>query len=315
MRELLESPTFTVPLSSSAHALASQFCQQQSDPVKAKQVYLNTLAVSAVNLYLRCMGIQTNWEASASYNPVVQPLIDVADLEVVGLGKLECRLVLPDAVTVDIPPEVWSDRIGYIVVQLDPSLKEATLLGFTTTVPESGTLPLSQLRSLDDLMAHLDRLRSPQPIAERVNLSQWLHDSFEAGWQSLEALLGTNTESLAYSFRSTPEVSETEVMRAKLLDFGLQLGEQSLAMLMAITPETEQKVGISVQLHPVGTQTYLPPDLQLSLLSESGEILQEVRSRFHDNYIQLKRFRGVPGECFNIQVTCGEIAAIEKFVI
>jgi hypothetical protein len=48
MRNLSESLTFTVPLSSSAHHLAEQFCRQQSNQKKAKQVYLNTLAVSAV---------------------------------------------------------------------------------------------------------------------------------------------------------------------------------------------------------------------------------------------------------------------------
>jgi hypothetical protein len=63
MRNLSESLTFTVPLSSSAHHLAEQFCRQQSNQKKAKQVYLNTLAVSAVNFYLRCMGVETDWKA------------------------------------------------------------------------------------------------------------------------------------------------------------------------------------------------------------------------------------------------------------
>ncbi|MGB7443302.1 MAG: DUF1822 family protein [Coleofasciculaceae cyanobacterium] len=315
MKDILESSTFTVPLSSSVHDLASQFGQQQSNTAKAKQVYLNTLAVSAVNLYLRCMGIQTDWQASASYNPVIQALMDIADLEVTGLGKLECRPVLPDATMIAIPEEVWSGRIGYIVVQLDSLLKEATLLGFTATVPESGELPIAQLRSLDDLMVHLDYLRLPQPVEERVNLSQWFDNCFEKGWQSLQAILGTETENLAYSFRSTSEVNKSKVIRAKLIDLGLQLENQTLAMLMAITPEVEQKVGILVQLHPVSTETYLPPNLKLALLSESGKTFQEAQSRCHDNYIQLKRFRGVPGECFNIQVAFGNSTIIEKFII
>ena len=39
---------------------------------------------------------------------------------------------------------------------------------------------------------------------------------------------------------------------------GMQLGNQSVALLIGLTPEAEQKVGIHVQLHPAGSKTYLP---------------------------------------------------------
>ncbi len=329
MRNLSESSTFTVPLGLSAHARAEQFRRRQSNPQKAKQVYLNTLAVAAVDFYLRCMGIETDWEASQSCNPVMQYLIDVADLEVKNRGKLECLPVLPPNQIVRIPPEAWSDRIGYVAVQFDQSLEEATLLGFTETVPESGELPISQLRSLEDLLEHLRYLGQSEASEMRVNLSQWFENCFEAGWQSLEALLGIDQKNLAFSFRSASGLSEHQVRRAKLINLGLQLGSQSVALLVAlalakrdevqpaygIAPEAEQKVGILVQVHPVGGETNLPPNLRLALLSESGDILQDVQSRSQDNYIQLKRFRGNPGECFNIQVTFGDTYITETFVI
>ena len=115
------------------HRLAQQFCRQQSDRTKAKQIYLNTLAVSAVKFYLRCMEIETNWEASLSYSPVFQSLMDVADLEIPFKGKLECRPILPQTNLLYIPPEVRCDaeggslcdhRIGYVAVQLDSLLEE-----------------------------------------------------------------------------------------------------------------------------------------------------------------------------------------------
>lgn len=315
MRNLSESLTFTVSLNSSAHRLAEQFRRKHCNPQKAKQVYLNTLAVSAVKFYLRCMGIETNWEASQSWNPVMQSLMDVADLSVTGLGSLECRPVLPKTQVVHIPPEVWSDRIGYVAVQLDQSLLEATLLGFTKTAPFSGELPVSQLRSLEDLLEHLCQKRQPESVEMRVNLSKWFENFFEAGWQSLEALLGTEQENLAFSFRSDSQLSEAGVKGAKLIDLGLQLGSQSVALLVAITKETEQKLRILVQVHPVSGETYLPPNLRLGLLSESGETLQEVQSRSQDNYIQLKRFRGNPKECFNIQVAFSDASVTETFVL
>jgi len=70
-------------------------------------------------------------------------------------------------------------------------------------------------------------------------------------------------------------------------------------------------VGILVQVHPTGGE---PCNLRLGLLSESG-VIQEVQSRTQDNYIQLKRFRGNPRECFNIQVAFGEARVTENFVI
>jgi len=315
MRKTSEPLTFTVPLSLSAHRLAEQFRRKHCNQKKAKQVYLNTLAVSAVKFYLRCMGIETDWEASLSWNPVMQTLMDVADLEVTGLGSLECRPVLPESQVVHIPPEVWSDRIGYVAVQLDESLKQATLLGFSKTAPFTDELPNSKLSSLADLLEHLRHIRQTEPVKMRVNLSQWFENFFEAGWQSMATLLGTQQQNLAFSLRSTSGLSEASVKRAKLIDLGLRLGGQAVVLLVAIAPDAEQKVGILVQLHPTGGETYLPPHLSVGLLSESGTTLQEVQSRSQDNYIQLKRFRGLPGECFNIQVAYGEASVTETFVI
>ena len=308
------SSTFTAPLNAEAHRLAKQFWQQQSDRSKAKQVYLNTLAVSAVNFYLRCLGIETNWSASFSRNPIFQTLMDVADVEIPNLGKLECRPVLPEANIVYIPPEVWSERIGYVAVQLDASLQSGVLLGYTATVPASGELPITQLQSLEDLLLRLCQVKStPAPV--RVNLSQWFEHLFEVGWQSLETLLGTEPENLAFSLRNNSQLSQTSVKGAKLIDLGLQLKSQSLALLVAIAPDADGKVGILVQVHPTGGENYLPPNIRVIMLSESGEILQSAQSRSQDNYIQLKRFRGNAGECFSIQVATGDISVTETFVI
>ncbi len=82
MKNVSPSFTFIVPLSPSSHRLAEQFCQQHRDTQKARQVYLNTLAVSAVNFYLHCMGVETSWETSQSYDFVMQAAMDVADVEI-----------------------------------------------------------------------------------------------------------------------------------------------------------------------------------------------------------------------------------------
>lgn len=308
MSDQLVASAFTVPLSLEAHRLAKQFCGQQADQQKAKQIYLNTLSVFAVQFYLRCMGIEADRTTSQSQDWLMQQLMDVADLNIPTVGRLECCAVLPDAQTVHISPETWTDRVGYVAVQFEPSLRSAIVLGF---VPETGIgeMPIAQLRSLDELLQHLR-----QHATTRVNLGQWVVGVVDAGWRSVETLVNPDSQ-LALSLRNQLQTSKTTIRRAKLLDLGLQLGSHPLALLVAVTPLTEQAVEILMQIHPTGGAQYLPSELDLVLHTEQGEVLQEVRSRHHDNYIQLKRFRGQAGEQFDIQVTFGTISFMESFVI
>lgn len=311
MMNLDNTSTFIAPLGASVHRLAEQVCKHQANSQVAKQVYLNTLAVSAVQFYLNCMGIETDRDTSQSVDPVMQALLDVADLNLPGLGRLECRPVLPDAQTVGIPAEVWCDRIGYVAVQFDSALKTAKLLGFTSTV-DSEEMPIHALRSLDELMEHLRQLK---PIEHQVVLSHWLQGIVESGWRSLDELIG-EMQPLILSFRTDISTNQPTTRRAKLLDLAVQLGKQPVVLLVAITPEIDQQLGISVQVHPVGETQYLPIDLTLKLLAKTGEVLQEVRSRQQDNFVQLKRFRGLPGERFDLQVTLGDdVSVTESFVI
>jgi hypothetical protein len=249
----------------------------------------------------------------------MQLMLDVADWEIPGKGKLECRPLLPDMSVLSIPPEVWSDRLAYIAVQFMPSLQAANLLGFAPA--GSREIALDQLRSLDDLAAYLDQT---QPAATPyVNLSQWLENCFETGWQSLTMLTGLNQPRLATTFRNSSLLSETKARGAKLIDIGVQLGGESVALLVAITTlkpaitelEVEPCFEIWVQIHPTGETSYLPPDIVVSMLSTSGETLQAAKSRHQDNYIQLKRFRGTPGERFDIKVAFDEMCTTESFVI
>jgi Protein of unknown function (DUF1822) len=110
---------FTVPLTATNHQVAERFYQQHSNPEKARQIYLNTLSVQAVNFYLTCLGIRTDLEQNYSWNPSLQVLADTADLWVHNLGHLECRAVLLNTDVCVIPPQVWGERIGYVAVQFN----------------------------------------------------------------------------------------------------------------------------------------------------------------------------------------------------
>ncbi|MEK0195486.1 DUF1822 family protein, partial [Microcoleus anatoxicus] len=156
-------PMFAVPLTSKALKLAKSFQEQYESPAKARQVYLNTLAVYAVDTYCQCLGIETDLEASDSLNPVMQTLMDVADLEITGIGKLECRPVLPTDENCYIPADTWENRIGYVAVEIDESSREATLFGFYPTINPLEMMEQVSCESfqpLEALIDHLDRIES-----------------------------------------------------------------------------------------------------------------------------------------------------------
>lgn len=308
--------TFSVTLSLEAHSRAKQFCDRASNPQKAKQIYLNTLAVYAVDFYLQCLGFKPELEKSDSWNPVMQTLMDVADLQLENLGKLECRTVLPDSQVCYVPPEVWEERIGYVAVQLDESLREATLLGFTNevTTPE---LSLSLLKPLEELRKHIRELKKV-PDKKQVHLSEWLHNTFEAGWKTVEALFDPPQAELAFRFRSalptrtiTQENPEFGVTRGKLL--GLERAGEQVALFVGLKPTVDSEMDIWVEVYPTGDKVYLPEDLQLMVLDEQGEAVMQTQSRTTKN-IQLK-FSGKPGERFGVKIALGDVSITEPFLI
>ncbi|MBD1821004.1 DUF1822 family protein [Cyanobacteria bacterium FACHB-DQ100] len=320
MSDLISS-VFTVPLAARVHQQAEQFRRQYTDGQKAKQVYLNTLAVQAVNYYLQCIGIETDWEASHSANPVMQILLDVADLNIRHRGKLECRPILPNAQTCPVPVEAQSDRIGFVAVQLNESLTEATLLGFSPTL-QTGRLMLRQLRSLDELPSYLHSLA---PVNQAiVTLRQWLDEYFEAGWQAAEMLLFAQALSPAYSFRSAESDTDlsdpsTQTRGAKLIQLDGSPEPQTVALLVSLIPEEDvssqaSHVRVVLQVHPIGDQVYLPEGLELTILLEEGQIQQSVQARSTDDYIQ-KQLMGSFGERFSVNITLGNASYVESFVI
>lgn len=311
-----ESLKFTVPLSSELHSLAEQFRLHHRNPEKAKQVYLNTLAISAVNFYLRCMRVETNWSASDSCNPVTQTMLDVADLEIIGLGKVECRPVLSDENLVHIPPEVWSDRIGYVAVQFNQALKEATLLGFSKTAL-SGEIPINQLRSLEEFILQLNEI--PEKVKQPIHLSQWLMNVVDVGWQTVESLLNSQQSELAFRFRCAEHTlaqkeaeSTINVEKGRLVDLGQQSESKPIALVVELILISEE-INIIVKVFPVGGQKYLPEELELMVLDDLGTSVMQATARSTKS-IQLN-FSSELGERFSIKVALGDVNFTEVFIV
>lgn len=297
-----EPLTFTVPITRDVYHQAENLSREQKHPEKARQVYLNTLAVLAVEFYCQCMEVETDLPASDSGNLSSRTLMDVADLVIKDMGKLECRPVLPGEESCPVPGEVRSDRVGYVVVEINEENNRSTLLGFAESAP-AGELKISQLDSLEALIY---KFPEPEPVPTAVKLLQWFEGLFDPGWQAVEELWAPRSK-LGYA-RSA---SGFTVKRAKVIDLGLLLNGETVALVVNLQHEANNEVGILVQVQPMGDR-HLPPGLKLQVNLESDSA--EVEAREADNYIQLD-FSQRPGRKFNVQVSLLDAIITEEFAV
>jgi Protein of unknown function (DUF1822) len=145
---------------------------------KAKQLYLNTLAVLAVETFLEEISFPADLEAGDSWNPGIRCFHDVADLVIPDLGKIECRPILPEETNLSLPIEVVEDRIAYVAVRFQEQLDRVQLLGYHPTLDPNSPfheLEISQLKPIENLIDYLFRLElandyinSDDEVADKV---------------------------------------------------------------------------------------------------------------------------------------------------
>lgn len=323
MEKIVNTLTFTGPIPLDGRHRAEELCRRQATQKKAEQVHLNILSVSFVNSYLQYMGFETDLDKSDSWNLVQQTLMDVADLSLKNLGSLECRPVFEDAQFIYVPPEVQSNRIGYVAVQIRKSFREATLLGFVRQV-QTDLLAINELQPLDNLLEYLEELTqvsqvelASQSLTDNktlVKLKQWLENIFEVGWQEIETLFDYQRANLDWSLRNA---NGSFVSRGKLIDLGKTRTIQSVILVVGFIEEKEQEIDIIVEVHPIKGEIYLPPNLQLMVLDFEGaerESIMEAQTTSANKNIQLQ-FSGEVGERFSIKLVLGNISIIESFLI
>lgn len=324
-----ETPILTVPLGREAHDLAAEFAIQQATPQQGKRVYLNTLAVYAVHCYLNWLQIETDLIQNDSWNQGLQAVFGVADLLIPGVGKIECCPVLPGETTFLVSTGLTENTIGYVAVGLSERLDKVQLLGFSPALNSSELpqqLAIANLQPLDLLLDYIpeavEQVVLPTTNNMIVNLSQWLENSFESSWQTLEALFSTEALNPAFSIRTIPnelnvDNSVISVSRGKRIDLGMQLLGHPVALIITLLlAEPEEERDIRLRIYPMDNQTYLPVGLQMLVLDESGDPMPELEAttRSNDNWIQLE-FSGQTQEQFSVKVILGEVSITESFVI
>jgi hypothetical protein len=303
-----DSIALTLPITSRAIEFAQQFAQQQPTLAKQERVRLNTLAVCTVNNYLEMMGFETNLSGGDSWHSIARMAANVADLELNGIGKLECIPVKPEDPEYAVPAEVLLDRVGYVFVEINLADREATLRGF---IPQASTIVnRNRLRAPEDLIDRLHGLLN----APVVRLDRWLTDlegAIATGWQSIESLF--TTPELAFRSVSSPSRSAI-IRRGKIIDLGIRLLGNQIALVVELSPsENDDRVQIRLQVCPVN-QPHLLPNIQLVVIDDTDSTFLEAQSRSNDSLIQLE-FTGTIGEKFGAIVKLADAEVIEQFTI
>jgi hypothetical protein len=301
MMPLAERLTFTVPLSGADFKLAQKFSCEQKDADKSKQVFLNTLAVLAVNFYCQCLKVETNLEESTIGHYNRRILMDSADLKIDVLGKLECRPVLPNENICYVPSEVWSDRVGYVVVEIDEEAKKAILFGFVEQI-KTNELPLAQLPDIDNLVDLLLLAKNKQ-LLERTFAKNWNED------ESAEILKDKQKKLVRRDSPALPTIDKSITSPLYIAKY-ITLIRRTFILLVRITPTKEGNFQLLVEVESYRGER-IPSDLNLKLLSLSDQTLKANLTKGGD-YISLEYTLQL-GESFQIQVKRAEEIHTEQF--
>ena len=319
----------TLPITSEQRQAAQRFADLCPFAEKAQQIKRNTLAVCAVNAYLRMMDIKTDIAASDSWNPMMQMMSDVADLSVPGVGSLSCRAMSPAEEACYVPPEVWNERAGYIAVVIDEAAHSATLLGFTPSVSDhinaEERVAIAQFSPIEALLDHIHTLKSQTqsaPLTDTVQsaitqLGQWLDGAFTNGWQATSELFNPPQTSFAFRSASASDaISAPSIRRAKAirLESGSSAAATQLVLVIHISPTAENVSDIILQVHPLGGASRLGEGISLSIFDDDNNLVRSATSRAIDNYIQLQVV-GEPNERFSVQIQHENAVFKEQFEI
>lgn len=311
----MKNTSFTVVLDRTAHHWAKTFAGQQTTIGKGRRVYLNTLAVCAVQQYLKIV-CQLQLKPGDVWSLSHQAILDVADLVVPGLGKIECRPVLPGEQEVIVPIESIDDRIGYVAVQFNEELSSVELLGCTQHLL-SGSILLDQLLPIESL---IDWVMTNNYT---TNLEAILTGIFNNGWESVSSLITNTTKldsrdpalrSMTTALSQAPFESIHNFTAGKMIDLKVRIGSIALLLLVGLAKEPDGRIKVRVRLYSAGAEIHLPSDIQLVLQDDSGQVKSRVQYPQPMNFIQLNYFRLESGTQFNIQVVLGNHSVLESFV-
>lgn len=152
--------------------------------------------------------------------------------------------------------------------------------------------------------------------------AQNLRDATPGDSQSIEALVNllskTTDEETLWEAAETLRILEPQnpaggVWKSKNL--GAIIPGESVILMVAILPQPEEQLAVLLRLYPNHQQGFLPQGIELSILDETGELLETVEAENADNdNIQIS-LAGNHGERFSVEVKLDENRITEAFMI
>jgi hypothetical protein len=320
---------FMIPIDGKMFQIAEKFSQQQQNKQKSREVYLNTLAILAVDFYCQCIGIKTEASKSNGLDNIMSSLMNTASLFIKDKGLLECRPVLPKEEFCKIPSEVLSERIGYMVAEIDEGNRQARILGFVESV-ENERLPLTKLNSLSDFLIYLHKLQAVEPVAAIstnkvdmveatvsqisegiVKLSKWFEGLLDGGWEAELAV--ARDLAVSKDISPTNETEKRESGAAKFIH--LQHPSEPVLLILRQTRVSKDEVEIVLRLYPASEAIFLLDGIKMALLDEEDKSIPQLEKQSKaSNWLQL-RFKGNVGDKFSLKISLGEDSLIEHFII
>jgi hypothetical protein len=278
------------PITSAARRQARAYAAQYFIP-DTRAVYLNTLAVLVADNYLRLLNFQTNLAQPERWNAADRLWGAASELELVGLGKIECCAVLAGQTVAFLPPEAWIDRIGYLFIEVAASEKVAKLVGFLPADPLEileAEVTIKNLQPIDQMIDYLTDLENFSLVTHQtIHLKNWLSNIYRMDWE--------------------PAIRNSSVAtgQKKFL-----LAEQIFVVQISIAQDSSELIYVRINVR--AESGFLPKGLQVSVPDEN-EIHMEIVNEPADLIVVPLEF--LAGEEFWVDLKMGDNSIREYFIV
>lgn len=259
-----------LPIPASYRQQAKMYASQYFQSDVQKRIYVQTLGLLAVDGYLRLLGFSTDLSKPQRWNAGCRLWSEANELELPGLGFLQCMVIGEGEEKVILTPEctrVGLDIrgcLGYVFVEIADSGKTATLMGFLPGSELMGgegeiEIAIATLKSVDDLIDFLseregldvDELTQEFATRKITYLRDWLNHIYEGEWQ--------------------PCVRNLQAITCRRK---LQLAGRVLIVQLTVSENQDGLVFVRVIVQ--GENDYLPIGLQVSVPDESTVYTERV---------------------------------------
>jgi Protein of unknown function (DUF1822) len=300
---VLQELAILFPIPASFRRQARDYALQYFVQDVQHRIYCNTLAVLVAEAYFRLLGFETNLAKPARWKAFRRLWSEANELELPGLGNLECRCITTGQQTATLPPEALNDRIGYLFIEIESSEKLARLIGFLPAFhsePLDIEVAIADLQSMDDLIDYLVQQESSSP-AEIAATSDLTREFAEARITYLRNWLDSiYTPDWEPSRRS---------LRAATCKKKILLAGRSFEMELSVSQDSAELILVRVVVR--GEDASLPQGMQVSVPDEADIYTETVNETADLVSIPLEFS---PGEEFWVELRLGENSCREYFI-